>query len=101
MENNKKNRFDISTYRVVIIINDDQQYPTIPNSFISNLLYMFWAIPSPIIRSTLLYLQLRVLSTNIAGIMDEMELTFHFIHDTNQQQYWLTIPEAVSTVICS
>jgi hypothetical protein len=26
---------------------------------------------------------------------------FHLIHDTSQQQYWLTIPEAVSKVICS
>jgi hypothetical protein len=31
--------------------------------------------------------------------MDEMELQFHIIHDTSLQQYWLTIPEAVSTVV--
>jgi hypothetical protein len=32
------------------------------------------------------------LSTNIAaaGIRDEMELTFHLIHDTSQQQYYTT-----------
>jgi hypothetical protein len=50
----------------------------------------------------------------LAGVMDEMELRcwlvswmdwnskeFHLIHDTSQQQYWLTIPEAVSTVMSS
>jgi hypothetical protein len=35
-----------------IIINDDQQDATILGLFISSLLYMFQAIPSPIIRST-------------------------------------------------
>jgi len=34
-----------------------------------------------------------------AGIMDEME--FHLIHDTSLQQYWLTIPEAERTGMCS
>jgi len=34
-----------------------------------------------------------------AGIVDEME--FHLIHDTSLQQYWLTIPEAECTVMCS
>jgi len=33
-----------------------------------------------------------------AGIVDEM---FHLIHDTSLQQYWLTIPEAECTVMCS
>jgi hypothetical protein len=35
-----------------IIINDDQQDATILDLFISSLLYMFRAIPSPIIRIT-------------------------------------------------
>jgi len=39
-------------------------------------LYMFKAVPSLIIRSTQLYIQLQVLSTNIAAF-------------TSQQQYWL------------
>jgi len=26
---------------------------------------------------------------------------FHLIHDSSQQQYWLTIPEAVCTFLCS
>ena len=26
---------------------------------------------------------------------------FHLIHDSSKQQYWLTIPEAVCTVMCS
>jgi len=34
-----------------------------------------------------------------AGIVDEMEL--HLIHGTSLQQNWLTIPEAVCTVMCS
>jgi hypothetical protein len=45
----------------------------------------------------------------LAGIVDEMELSsivdeteeFHLIHDTSQQQYRWTIPEAVNTVMCS
>ena len=35
------------------------------------------------------------------GVMDEMELTFHIIHDTSRQQYRWTISEAVNTVKCS
>jgi hypothetical protein len=35
-----------------IIINDEQQDATVLDLFISSLLYMFRAIPSPIIRST-------------------------------------------------
>jgi hypothetical protein len=37
----------------------------------------------------------------LAGIVDEMEHHFHLINDTSQQQYWLTIPEAANTVMCS
>jgi len=36
-----------------------------------------------------------------AGIMDESELQFHLIQNTSLQQYWLTIPESVHTVMCS
>jgi hypothetical protein len=50
-----------------IITNDYQKNATILDLFISILLCMFLAIPSHIIRSTLLYLQLRLLSTNIAA----------------------------------
>jgi hypothetical protein len=39
-------------YITCIIINDDQQDAAIFYLFISSLLYMFQAIPSPIIRST-------------------------------------------------
>ena len=49
-------------------------------------LYMFQAVPLPIML--------------FAAIEDEMEL-FHLIHDSSKQQYWLTIPEAVCTVMCS
>jgi hypothetical protein len=34
-----------------------------------------------------------------SGIVDEMEI--HLIHDTNQQQYRRTTPEAVNTVMSS
>jgi len=34
----------------------------------------------------------------LAGIMGKVE--FYLIPDTSQQQNWLTIPEAVSTVMC-
>jgi hypothetical protein len=55
------------TLQILDITNDDQQDATILDLFISSLLYMFREIPSPIIRSTKLYLQLRLLSTNIAA----------------------------------
>ena len=35
-------------------------------------LYMFQAVPPPIIRSTLLFIQLRVLSTKTAATVEEM-----------------------------
>jgi hypothetical protein len=49
------------------IINDNQQDATNFDLFVSSLLCMFRAMPSPIIRSTELYLQLQVLSTDIAA----------------------------------
>ena len=82
-----------------IIVNDDQQDATIlAYLFIPNQLYVFQAMSSPIIRSTWLYLQLPILSTDTAAdcIMDEMEL--HLIHDTSRQQYRWTISGAVNTV---
>jgi hypothetical protein len=53
----------------------------LPSSGAHNCTYSFWCF-QPILL--------------LAGIMDEMEL-----NDTNQQQYWLTLPEAASTVMCS
>ena len=51
-----------------IIVNDDQQDATIlAYLFIPNQLYMFWVMSSPIIRNTWLYLQLLILSTDIAA----------------------------------
>jgi len=53
---------------VSIIVNDDQQDATIlAYLFIPNQLYMFRAMSSPIVGSTLLYLQLLILSTDIAA----------------------------------
>jgi hypothetical protein len=37
----------------------------------------------------------------LADITDEMEQQYHLINDISQQQYWLTTPENVSTVMCS
>jgi hypothetical protein len=37
----------------------------------------------------------------LKSILDDMELPFHLIHDTNQQQYRWTISDAVNTVKCS
>ena len=67
---------------VSIIVNDDQQNAIIlVYLFIPNQLYMFRAMCSPIVRSTWLYLQLLVLSTDTAagwchGWDGKMELTY-------------------------
>jgi len=51
-----------------IIVNDDQQDATIlAYLFIPNQLHVFRAMSSPIIRSTWLYLQILILSTDIAA----------------------------------
>jgi len=51
-----------------IIPNDDQKDPTIlAYLFIPNQLYMFRAMCSPIITRTWLYLQLLVMSTDVAA----------------------------------
>ena len=67
------------------------------------MLYMLQAVPPPNIRSTELYIQLQVLSTNTAASCYRGwdGTPFHLIHDSSKQQYWLTIPEAVCTVLCS
>ena len=51
-----------------IIVNDDQQDATIlVYLFIPNQLYMFRAMFSPIIRNAWLYLQLLVMSADVAA----------------------------------
>ena len=72
----------------VLILNDDQQDATILDLlFIPNQLHMF-RVMSPIVRSTWLYLQLLILSTDIAaGWCHERDWTaFHLIHNTSLQQ---------------
>ena len=70
------------------------------------MLYMFQAVPPPIIRSTQPYIQLQLLSTDTAarrfrGLDGTDCSSLHLIHDTSKQQYWLTVPEALCTVMCS
>jgi len=50
-------------------------------------LYIFQAIPPSIIRSTQLYIQLQVLSSNTTAIVHEIELEFHLIHASSKQHY--------------
>ena len=51
-----------------ITVNDDQHDVTVyVYLFIASQLYMFWAMSSPIIRSTWLYVQLLIISTDIAA----------------------------------
>ena len=61
-------------------------------------LYMFQAVPPPIIRSTYLYIQLQILSTNTAA---SCYRGGDGTNGSSYQQYWLTIPEAVCKVMCS
>ena len=85
----------------IIIVNDDQQDANIlAYLFFPNQFYMFQAMSSPIVRSTWLYLQLMILSTDIAaGWCHGWDGTpFNRIHDTNRQQYRWTISEAEKTV---
>ena len=60
-----------------IVINDQQDATISDYLFIPNQLYMFRAMFSPIIRSTWMYLQFLVLSTDIAA---------------GRQQYRWTVP---------
>jgi hypothetical protein len=63
------------TGRKLIILNDDQQDATILVYLFILLLYMLH--------------------------MNEMEVSFHLVHDTGRQQHRCTISEAVNTVKCS
>jgi hypothetical protein len=57
-----------------------------PSSGAQNCTYSFW------------YCQPIML---LAAVKDKMELAFHLIHDSSQQQYCLTIRGAVCIVLCS
>ena len=57
-----------------------------PSSGALDCIYSFWYSPSMLLP---------------AGVMDEMELSFHLVHDTGRQQHRWTISEAVNTVKCS
>ena len=67
------------------------------------LLYMFQAVPQPIIRSTKLYIQRQVLSNQYCCLllswMSWNSMEIHLIHDSSSIR--LTIPDAVCTVLCS
>ena len=52
---------------IVVIVIDDQDATVLVYLFIPNQLYIFRAMYSPIIRSTWLYLQLLILSTDTAA----------------------------------
>jgi len=71
--------------------------------FVPNQPYMFRAMFSPIIKSTLLYLQLLIKSNYVVGgrCIGRNGTTFHLVHYTDQQQHRWTISEAVNTVKCS
>jgi len=65
---------------------------------IPNQLHMLRAMSSPTIRSTWPYLQLLILSTDIAASWCH---GWDLIRDTSWQQYRCTVSEAVNTVKCS
>ena len=56
------------------------------------LLYMYQAVPPPIIRSTKLYIQRQILSNKYCCLllswMRWNSMEFHLIHDSSRQQYW-------------
>ena len=52
------------------------------------LLYMFQAVPPPIIRSTKLYVQRKVLSNQYFCYRGWDGTPFHLIHGSSRQQYW-------------
>jgi len=83
----------------LIVIDDQQDATILVYLFIPNQLYTFQAMFSPIIRSNWLYLQLLILSTDIAAgwCHGWGGTAFHLIHDTSWQQYRWTISEAVNT----
>ena len=57
-----------------------------PSSGALDCIYSFWYSPPTLLP---------------AGIMDEMELKFHLVHDTGRQQHRWTTSEAVNTIKCS
>jgi hypothetical protein len=87
-----------------IIVNDDQEDATnLTYLFIPNQLYMFRAMFSPKIGAldciySFCYCTPTLLPT---GVMDEIEFSFHLIHDTSRQRYRWTISEAVNIIMCS
>jgi len=69
-----------------------------------NLLYMFQAVPPPIIRSTQLYIQRQVLSNQYCCLLlSWMRWNVSSILSTiaASSSIGLTIPDAVCTVVCS
>ena len=63
-------------------------------------LYMFQAVPPPIIRSTNCTYSFRCCQP-ILLLSATMEEMLHLLHGSSQQQYCLTVPESVCTVVCS
>jgi hypothetical protein len=70
--------------------------------YFNKMLYMFQAVPLPIIRSsncTYSFWYLSNLAVMLpAAIMVVMEMQFHPNHESSRQQQGLTIPEAVCPV---
>ena len=86
-----------------ISLQYNQQDATFSQSiYFHKLLYMFQAVPPPIIRSTKLYVQHQVLSNQYCCLllswMRWNSVAFHLIHDSSSIR--LTIPDAVCTVLC-
>ena len=84
---------------VSITVNDDQQDATIlAYLFIPNPLYMFRAMSAPIVKSTWLFLQLLISSTDIAaGRCHGWDGTpFNPIRDSRRQHYRWTILDTVN-----
>ena len=67
-----------------IIPNYSQQYATLFIYLFLQTLYMFQAVPPPIIMSTQLYIELQVLSTNTAASCYRRRVgTLHLIHGSS------------------
>jgi hypothetical protein len=66
----------------------NQQNATFPQSIhFYKLLFMFQAVPPPIIRSTKLYIQRQVLSNQYCCLLLSWMGEFHLIDDNSRQQY--------------
>ena len=88
----------------IILISWPKRWKFLVYLFIPNQLYMFRAMFLPIIRSTLLYLQLLIYSTYVAAgwsLGRDGTLFPSRVHDTGRQQHRWNISEAVNTVMCS